>query len=849
MPRLTLPVRRTPQVAWLFTVPLSILAVGLTFALQLPLPIPPRDWYLAILFFGLFLVADATVMRFEIRRQAITVTVAEVPLLIGLFYLSPLLLVTVRAAAAAITRARRGREQASVKLWFNVASVAASVAVSKAIVIGLEPSDAAWDLRDPTTWLVLCLAVAAGVLITMVSVVGVITLVNGRASNRDIARATVPGLIVTGVNITVGLAALLVIKATPWGIVLLAVLVIVFVVAYRSYAQFVQQHRTLSEMYDLMRGIRDARYSGMLADALLHRLREMLRAEHATLWLPVQARFPEVLHTAQVDASGLLDTPGSPDPLRRLALERGETVALTAKLGDPQLLARMRSEGLRKDAIVVPLRSGDAVIGTLDVSGRLNDAVEFDPNDVRLMETVAAHVAVAVENSRLVDRLRFDAAHDALTGLANRRRLTAALEESVGVRAPGEMVALLLFDVAGLRQVNESLGHAAGDQVLVEVARRLRASAPSSALVGRIGGDEFAVTLRVDSSDSALGLAKDLRNQVRDQMVFGTLTLDVDTAVGVVVHPDHGSEPATLIQRADLATTAAKTVPGSIQLYNPGLESRSVRRLALAGDLRRAIDNDELDVYFQPKVTLGDRRLIGVECLARWEHPAHGSVPPEDFVAVAEHTGQLGHLTEAVLKEGLRRCRDWSATNHPLSIAVNLSTRTLTDPDFPTRVQELLGEYGVPPHRLTFEIKEEGVLDGTDRPMPTLHRLRDIGVRLSVDDFGTGYSSLSYLRRLPVHEVKVDRSFVQGMATDPGDLAIVNAVVTLSQQFGLTVVAEGVESELTLELLQDIGCEVGQGFLFSRPLPYERLEAWFAARTESEPAQGGGEVRRLRAVT
>ncbi len=163
-------------------------------------------------------------------------------------------------------------------------------------------------------------------------------------------------------------------------------------------------------------------------------------------------------------------------------------------------------------------------------------------------------------------------------------------------------------------------------------------------------------------------------------------------------------------------------------------------------------------------------------------------------------------------------------------------------------MQELLQEYGVAPHRLTFEIKEQGVLDGTDRPMPTLRRLRDIGVRLSVDDFGTGYSSLSYLRRLPVHEVKVDRSFVQGMATDPGDLAIVNAVVTLSQQFGLTVVAEGVESELTLELLQDIGCEIGQGFLFSRPLPYERLEAWFAAQTETEPTPAG-EVRRLRAVT
>ncbi|MEU7865059.1 EAL domain-containing protein, partial [Nonomuraea sp. NPDC049141] len=248
-----------------------------------------------------------------------------------------------------------------------------------------------------------------------------------------------------------------------------------------------------------------------------------------------------------------------------------------------------------------------------------------------------------------------------------------------------------------------------------------------------------------------------------------------------------------------------------------------------------------------PKVTLRDRRLVGVECLARWEHPAHGTVAPEDFVAVAEHTGQLGRFTELVLREGLRRSRDWTHAGQPLAVAVNLSARTLTDQHFPARVKELLDEYGVAPQLLTLEIKEAGVLDGTDRPIPTLRRLRDLGVRLSVDDFGTGDSSLAHLRRLPVHEVKVDRSFVQGMATDPGDLAIVNAVVTLSQQFGLAVVAEGVESELTLELLQDIGCEIGQGFLFSRPLPYERLEAWFGAQVDPETISPG-ELPRLRAV-
>jgi EAL domain-containing protein (putative c-di-GMP-specific phosphodiesterase class I) len=302
-----------------------------------------------------------------------------------------------------------------------------------------------------------------------------------------------------------------------------------------------------------------------------------------------------------------------------------------------------------------------------------------------------------------------------------------------------------------------------------------------------------------------------------------------------------------LIQRAELAGNAAKVLPYGVQLFHPALESRAVRRLGIAADLRQALDTDQLDVHFQPKVTLADRHLVGVECLARWQHPAHGEVAPEDFVAVAEHTGQLGRLTDRVLSEGLRRCREWADADRPLSIAVNLSVRTLLDSRFPDRVEELLDQYGVAAAQVTFEISEPGMLGDIERVLPTLYRLRDLGVRLSVDDFGTGASSLSYLRQWPVHEVKIDDSFVQGMVTDSGDLAIVRAVISLSREFGLTVVAEGVESELTLELLEEMGCEIGQGYLFSRPLPYERLEAWFNAQTEPENTPAG-EVRRLRAV-
>ncbi|SCL13473.1 diguanylate cyclase/phosphodiesterase [Micromonospora rhizosphaerae] len=834
--------RRATDNAWLITGPLALLAVICSTFLGIASREPHTDWGIALLLLVALVAAHLPVLTFVVRRQAISATITEIPLVLALYHLPPLTVVLLATLAALITQIRRRLGPA--KFAFNVARSAAATSLAGLVLLALPPIRGG---VGPGAWGVLFAAVSTVTLVTLAAVVGVITLLQGWQAGREVVKTAGVPLLAAAVNVTVGLIILIAVASTRWSLLLLGALALTVAMVYRAYAQFLRQHRTVADIYELTRAMTQSGQDATLPDALLGRVRALMQAEYATLWLPAQGRHPEVLLTASVEGHGLLDFSKIPGTLREGAIAQRKTIALGARLGgDKEQLAILR-EASAKDVIIVPLRSGQAVIGTLEVANRLGGIGFFTPDDVPVLETVAAHAAVALENSRLVDRLRHDAYHDALTKLPNRRRITGALDEAVKIRAPGEVVAVLLFDVDRLRQVNESLGHAAGDKVLVEVAERLRACAPSSALVGRAGGDEFLVTLRLENAEAAVELATQLREQIRDEMVFDALTLDVDTAVGVAVHPDHGSDAATLLQRVDLAATAAKSVPGSVQLFNPALESRSLRRLGLAGDLRRALDEGELEVYFQPKVTLRDRRLLGVECLARWEHPTHGTVAPEDFVAVAEHTGQLGRLTEVVLREGLRRSRDWAHAEQPLAVAVNLSARTLTDPRFPDRVRELLDEYGVPPQRLTFEIREAGVLDGTDRPVPTLRRLRDLGVRLSVDDFGTGSSSLAYLRRLPVHEVKVDRSFVQGMATDPGDLAIVNAVVTLSQQFGLAVVAEGVESELTLELLQDIGCEIGQGFLFSRPLPYERLEAWFGAQVESEPA-AGAEAPRLRIV-
>lgn len=802
--------------------------------------VPAWQWALALLFLAAFLLADFVVLRVEVRRQTFSVTISEVPLLLALFYLSPVLLVAVRALAMLLTTSYQ--RQRPVKVSFNVASLSAGAALAALIV----RAGGQLDGGAPMTWLLLAAAVGAHALVTHLAVIGVVTLVQGEMSSRELVRTVAPALVVTGMTTTIGLVALVVLQRTTWAFLLLAAMGTVFVLAYRSYTRALRQSRALNEMYELTRAVTSTPHDGTLPDVLLGRVRELLQAEHATLWIPGRGRYPEVKLSAKVDFDALLDVSVTPTSLRQLAYESGESVAVGPRLGDEVLRTELR-DTQQKDVIVVPLRAGSVVIGCLEVVNRLGDSAQFGPGDVRLLETIAAHAAVAVENSRLVDRLRFDAYHDTLTELPNRRRVTDALERAIEARAVDEVVAVLLFDVSRLRDVNESLGRAAGDELLMEVARRLRGAAPGGALVGRLGGDEFVVTTALGTAECAANLAVGLRDQIRSRLRVGSLALDVDVAVGVAVHPDHGAEPALLLLRADVAAQAAKALTGGVQLFNEALESRATQRLGLAADLRQALDYGELQVYYQPKVAIADRRLVGVECLARWEHPTQGLVAPEDFVAVAEHTGLLSQLTEVVMTDGLRRARQWADAGQPLPVAVNLSPRTLVDPGFPDRVSELLAEHKVSPELLTLEVTEPGVLTDLDRPLPVLRRLAELGVRLAVDDFGTGYGSLSHLRRVPVTEVKIDKSFVQGMATDADDLAIVRAVVDLARHFALDVVAEGVESELTLELLESMGCGVGQGFLFSRPLPFERLEAWFAARTESESTATGG-VRKLRAV-
>lgn len=827
MPRSSLSSGRPQWYAYYIAGPLALLTIGLAVILGRREPMTVDEIPKALLLLGVMILAQAIVLVLEVRRHSLSVTVVEIPLLLALFYLSPVMVILVRALACLVVQLYQ--RTATVRIVYNVASVGLAAAVAALV------ANRFWqDQVTPITWLVLGIAVATSAVISLASVLGVISLLQGVPPLRSLVRASVSVLVVTAANIMIGLIVLQVLQGQPWSVVLLIGLAALLILVYRSYAQFTLQHRSLTELYELTQAMSDAARNGTLPDVLLGRTRELLQAEYATLWLPAAGRYPRTLLSARVDAPGLLDQSPTPPVLRERAVADGTTLVVGPKVGDSGLRVLLRGAGV-KDAIVVPLRSGSAVIGSLEVAGRLGERTTFGREDVRLLQTLAAHAAVAVENSRLVDRLLFDAYHDALTRLPNRRRVLALLEEALRAPTPDEVVAVLSLDVDGLRDVNDAFGHDAGDQVVREVAGRLRSLAPSAAWVGRSGANEFLVALRLPDAQAAVALAHQLHDAVRQPLAVGEISLNVDAAVGVAVYPDHARDPESLVRRADLAAQTAKHMTTPVHLFHPSQQARSSRRLELAADLRRALDEGQVGVWFQPKVSLPDRRVVGVECLARWEHPAHGEVAPDEFVAIAEHTGELGRLTEMVLREGLHRARGWLDSGRALPVAVNLSFRTVVDPLFPRRLASLLEEYGVPAHLLTLEIREQGLLGEPERSLANLHRLADQGVRLAVDDFGTGHASLTHLRRMPLHEVKIDRSFVQGMVTDPGDLATVRAVVSLAGQLGLVSVGEGVENERTVSLLEELGCGVGQGFLFSRALPYERFEAWLAAQSHHAP--------------
>jgi diguanylate cyclase (GGDEF)-like protein len=426
------------------------------------------------------------------------------------------------------------------------------------------------------------------------------------------------------------------------------------------------------------------------------------------------------------------------------------------------------------------------------------------------------------------------ALHDALTNLPNRTLFHDRVGQALAIaRREHIPVAVMIMDLDRFKEVNDTLGHASGDELLMQAGLRLRAALRESDTVARLGGDEFGVLLpRVVDSAAATSVARKLRKALEEPFTIHGLALQIEASVGIALYPDHGDDVHSLLQRADVAMYVAKEQPGGCEIYAKDRDDYSPDRLTMLTELRRAIDQGELVLHYQPKAELRSGEVKGVEALVRWSHPVRGLIPPDDFIPLAQKTGVIVPLTFFVLNEAIRQCRTWQLEGVDLSVGVNLSARNLLDVHLPDTVGELLGRWEVPPSLLELEITESTILADPIRAMHVLSRLSGMGVRLAIDDFGTGYSSLAYLKRLPVDELKIDKSFVQGMEENENDAVIVRSTIDLGRNLGLRVVAEGVETAEAWSRLVALGCDVAQGYYLSRPVPAAELAAWLRASRE-----------------
>jgi diguanylate cyclase (GGDEF)-like protein len=422
--------------------------------------------------------------------------------------------------------------------------------------------------------------------------------------------------------------------------------------------------------------------------------------------------------------------------------------------------------------------------------------------------------------------------HDPVTGLPNRVLLLRRLTDAIVIAAREvRPAAVLLFGIDRFRHVNESQGHQAGDLVLDHVARRLQAYAPPTGSIAHLGGDQFAVLLPGSDTAEASRIGLAIVELLNTPVLLNGQETPVSTSLGIVVYPNHGDDPATLLRRSELALSAAKHSPAGYAVYTTDQDDQAAERLALASALRRAIDDDELTLCFQPKVDCESGALVGVEALARWMHPRLGEVPPQRFVALAEQTGLIGALTRWALNAALCQSRLWLDAGLALPIAVNLSALDAQDPSLPAAVADLLERWSVPAALLEVEITESALLGLPEVARDVLLRLESMGVLASLDDFGTGYSSLAYLKQFPVRELKIDRSFIADMAHETRDRTIVRSTIALGHSLGLQVVAEGVEDLNTFELLRELGCDLIQGYQVARPMPATELVQWIATRS------------------
>ncbi len=478
-------------------------------------------------------------------------------------------------------------------------------------------------------------------------------------------------------------------------------------------------------------------------------------------------------------------------------------------------------DGAAAKALVAVRRQGDDETLMLAVGRRGRGS--FDDRAERLFRSIFTFAEVALQNMLLLNRVQEKAAalehlanHDPLTGLANRLRFQ---EESAAALAAGTAGAVLLIDLDRFKEINDTLGHHTGDQLLVEVAYRIRFNVGRSGVIARLGGDEFAVLFDAGTYEELRDRAERLHRELERPVELGDVEVDVGASIGVAVPGSPDETIGTLLRYADVAMYTAKAARSGVEFYRADLDHYRPESLALVPRFRGAIERGELGVAFQPQLDVREGRIVGAEALVRWSLPGVGPVPPSEFIPIAESTGLIRPLTRYVLIEAIEQCASWQALGDPVRVSVNIAPRVLLEPGLADRITHLLDMARLPPALLRLEVTETTVMTDPDRSLAVLRELCDRGMSIAIDDFGTGHSSLAYLTSLPCDELKIDRAFITAMEEDPRTEAVVSSVVGLGHSLGLDVVAEGVETTTAADQLVEMGCRIFQGYRYGRPVP------------------------------
>ena len=818
---------------WLLAVSMALAAATLIpLPRGLPTEVPGPTWWVLL---SVFAATEVLVIHLPTVRNAHSHTLREVPAVAGLAFLSPAPYVVayILGSGLALLVVRRQR---GIKLVFNLSLFALEAALGLMVYrFVLGPAAP----QDPRGWAAAFAAVLTTDLVSTLAITTAISLKENRFDHAVLRESLRDGIPAAMVNTCLALVVVVLAVTSPAALPLLGAVFVMLFAAYRGYVSLATGYSRLQLLY---RFVGSAGQSADLTDEvalLLREARQLMRADRSELIvLPIG------------------DDPGSRTALNATGIVVREPWAgplpgrdawwAPAALGEPVLRARgdgsrapaareAAADLLLRDGIAAPLCTDGRVEAVFVVADRTFEAETFGEEDLRLFETLAAHAAVSLGKARLVDRLRrlatqreHEALHDHLTDLPNRRGFREAV---ASVTSSGRCAAVLLLDLDDFKDVNDTLGHPAGDALLRELGDRLRLAVDG--VVARLGGDEFAILLPGVTLAQASDRARGVLTALAAPVVLPEVTLLVSASIGVALLPDHGTDTDELLQHADVAMYAAKAAGSGVAVYKAGDAHAIHRRLVLAADLTRAIDEHQFEVWYQPQANSRTGQVVAAEALLRWSHPAFGPVPPPEIVSLAERTGLLRRLTDAILRSALDQRASWHAEGHRLSISVNITPTDLADESFPAIVADLLTSTCTPPAALTLEITESGVMTDPEKCLDALNRLAHIGVRLAIDDFGTGYSSLAYLEQLPIHEVKIDKTFVHRLEREASDSKVIRATIALAHDLGLAVVAEGIESDEAWSRLVAMNCEQIQGYALARPMPYDELSAWLTAHQGS----------------